>query len=140
MNQSNGITFAVFTILSYFFLCFCMVDVMGSNTVSTNVIRYYCEHRQHKMIEVGYFTHGFHKGRKQYFIKQFHINDGWTTDYCSDGYTRCRVKMPPTLVNTDFVSQEELESHSANLANECVHTHTIKDGELKHVPPKRWGY
>lgn len=140
MKKASGTFFAIFTITSFLILCLCFVDAVGADKTKTHVAKYYCEKRQHKIIEIGYFTHGFHQGRKQYFIKHYHINNGWTEDYCADGYTRCRVKMGPTLVRSKHITKSEMESYSAYLADECVHTFTIKDGELKHAPSKKWGY
>lgn len=106
----------------------------------SHILRFHCKNDRHKIVEVGYFKHGFYKKRKQNFIKHYHINKGWTRTYCNDGYFNCKAKMRPTLVKTEYVSERELEKHSVYLEDQCTHTFTIKNGKLKHAKSKRYGY
>lgn len=118
----------------------CMIPAHAKTRNMTHVKRFYCKHKRHKIVEIGYFREGFYGKRKQHFIKKYHINKGYKEVYCADGVRICRTKARPTLVSTKYISRYKLESHMTLLEDQCRHTFTIRNGKLKHAPPKRWGY
>lgn len=122
-------------IFSLFILFFLLISTIAFSVIKwpkSFTRRYWCEYSRYKIIEIGYYSGGFARKRKQFFIKYYLSSPGYIEGYCADGHSICKFKTPMQLAKQRYVSLRTLEIEALRLDNECIHTHNIKNNKFKH--------